>query len=400
MNISIIVMDSMRLDEFKKIDEKLAKMEDLGNYYFEDRCIAPASWTLPSHASIFTGMYPSSHGSHETKSIKSLDIEKIRLKKQTFLSDLKHYGYKTYGISANPYISPIYGFSEFDVFREESYFTDIFGSVIEISNRLKPYIAEYRNRYGNNIIKISKSIIAEKPDLFLEAVGSAFLHTPKSITKKAVAKIIEGWPIEKGGKNIVKNIKKMDFRDKYFLFVNLMEAHDPYIGKKNQDFNWSTSFLKEPPPEELVNKWRKLYSKAALKAYTYAYEISKALIDKYGDEQLIIITSDHGQLFGEHGFIGHGTVLYDDVVRVPLSIISGKKLARGSDYPSSLVNLKRFVMESVKGKLASLQSLHSQVVYSESFGIPANVKMVKGVDPKKLEKNDIYRKRSFSRRSF
>ncbi|MDE1850798.1 MAG: hypothetical protein KGH54_03330, partial [Candidatus Micrarchaeota archaeon] len=49
-------------------------------------CIAPSSWTLPSHASLFTGMYPSEHGSHETKSVKSLDIGKIKLRHKTIVS--------------------------------------------------------------------------------------------------------------------------------------------------------------------------------------------------------------------------------------------------------------------------------------------------------------------------
>ena len=93
---------------------------------------------------MFTGLDQSEHGCHETKLIKSLDIERIRLKSAQS-GAIKEIGYSTYGISANPYIHPVYGFNGFDKYIAESYFTDIFGSVIEISNSLKPRVSKYRN---------------------------------------------------------------------------------------------------------------------------------------------------------------------------------------------------------------------------------------------------------------
>ena len=149
-NISIIILDSLRLDAFKKLDnESLFK-----DFKRMEECIAPAPWTLPSHASLFTGMYPSEHGAHEAKDIKSLDIERIKLKKETFISELGRLGYHTYAISANPYVHPIYGFNEFDTFVEETYFTDVFGSVFEIPKSTKGIAAKYRNIYGNDPIRL------------------------------------------------------------------------------------------------------------------------------------------------------------------------------------------------------------------------------------------------------
>ena len=137
INISIIILDTLRLDAFNKIvDENPGLIKKFNAIRFE-KCISPGSWTLPSHASMFTGMDQSDHGCHETKEIKSLDIERIRLREETILDELKREGYTTYGISANPYINPVYGFTGFDKYMEESYFTDIFGSVIEVSSDLK-----------------------------------------------------------------------------------------------------------------------------------------------------------------------------------------------------------------------------------------------------------------------
>ena len=80
MKIAIIVIDTLRLDTFNELkDKKRYLLEDFSTI---DSCIAPAPWTLPSHASLFTGLYPSQHKAHETKYIKSLNIDKIKLKKK------------------------------------------------------------------------------------------------------------------------------------------------------------------------------------------------------------------------------------------------------------------------------------------------------------------------------
>ena len=42
------------------------ELDRLGNFLYFDKCIAPETWTLPSCASILTGMTASEHGAHET----------------------------------------------------------------------------------------------------------------------------------------------------------------------------------------------------------------------------------------------------------------------------------------------------------------------------------------------
>lgn len=48
------------------------------------------------------------------------------------------------------------------------------------------------------------------------------------------------------------------------------------------------------------------------------------------DDTLVVITSDHGEDFLEHGWIGHGTTLYDPALRVPLLFLWGDALPRGA----------------------------------------------------------------------
>ncbi|MEM0149834.1 MAG: sulfatase-like hydrolase/transferase [Candidatus Micrarchaeaceae archaeon] len=401
-NIAVIVLDAARYDAFDKIYGKMAKrFSALGTFGSLKRCIAPASWTLPSHASLFTGMYPSEHGAHETKTVKALDIDNIRLRKGTFLEGLKVLGYKTYGISANPYIHPLYGFTGFDKFKEETYFTDMQGNTIEIPKRLKPLISKYREKYGSRFFKIGFAMLRDDPALITEITGLPLTGalTLRNIAKRFKAKVIEGWPVEKGGKNALASFESFNAKEPFFFFLNLMEAHEPYVGKKGMDFDWPTPFLKEQPSSSLLRLWRKKYLAGVEMALRYAHELSSYIIENYRNS-IVIITSDHGQEFGEHNFIGHGVRLDDELVHVPFIV----HLPEGFDYLeseryASLVNVKGFVQGAAEGDPKSMGRLFSKTVYAESFGTQSNLmnieKLKKKINMKKLNELDHYSKRVF-----
>lgn len=400
----MIVLDTVRFDTFNKLlKERNLKLSSLEGFVQLENCIAPSSWTLPSHASLFTGMYPSEHGAHETRSVKSLDIDKIKLKSSTIVSELKDLGYKTYGVSANPYVHPIYGFDEFDHFNEESYFTDIFGSIFEISREIKPEVAKYRNVLVDDtdsnitaMLKLAKGIGRENPALLLDMIASGVMLTPVAAIKKLKAKYIEGWPIEKGGKNAIQTIDSMRLKKPFFLFVNLMEAHDPYIGKKGMDFNWSTPFLKEKVSEVMVKRWRDAYHIGLRKASDYAYAIVKYILERFENNTIIIITSDHGQEFGEHGFIGHGTVLDDEVLRVPFMIRLPEEIShkKGRGY-ISLVSVRDFLLAAINEENDPMERLYSKKVYAESYGVPSNIHNLEKINVRKLNSYEKYKRRTF-----
>jgi arylsulfatase A-like enzyme len=51
--------------------------------------------------------------------------------------------------------------------------------------------------------------------------------------------------------------------------------------------------------------------------------------DDFLDHSLVLITSDHGEEFGEHGGLLHGAKLYDELMRVPLLVV-GERIPRGA----------------------------------------------------------------------
>jgi hypothetical protein len=401
-NIAVIVIDSARYDEFmRSFTSMKAQFNKLGKFVVLEKCIAPASWTLPSHASLFTGMYPSEHGAHETKTVKALDIDEIKLRMPTLLGDLKALGYKTYGISANPYIHPIYGFTGFDKFKEETYFTDMQGNIIEIPKRLKPLISKYRSKYGSNFFKIGFGMLRDDPALITEITGLPLtgVLTLKNIAKRFRMKLIEGWPVEKGGMYALSSFVSFSVRQPFFFFLNLMEAHEPYVGKKGMDFDWPTPFLKEQPSSELISIWKSKYKIGIGKGLSYAYNISRYIIEKYPNTA-IIITSDHGQEFGEHNFIGHGVRLDNELVHIPflIHLPDWAKVIKSDKY-SSLVNFRAFANALARRNHTAMSLLYSDMVYAESFGTQSNLSNLKNlgkkIDERKLKLNDKYRKRVF-----
>ena len=388
-NISMFVLDTMRLDTWNGM-RKESDLSKYGDFFEMKKFIIPATWTLPSHASLFTGMYSSEHKAQETREIKALDIDRIKLKKKTVISKLRSMGYHTYMITSNPYLHPLYGFDEFDVFKEETYFTDISGSTAEVAEKFKPLLSKYRNTYGPDVLRISAAMLREDPGIFFDVATASVMPSLSAVYKKLKARMIDNWPVEKGGKNMVRTLRGMQLKEPYFLFVNFMEPHDPYVGKPGQDFNWATPFMKKQMDESMIALWKRLYLKACRMSYGYAMQMLEDVTDRYGDEQILALTSDHGQSFGEHdGFVGHGTMLYDELVKEFFSVSMPQRFERILlDRYSSFVNVKDFLLSAIGGDERAVRKLYSKEVRAESGGVPANLYNIPGIDLKRLSAED------------
>lgn len=110
VNIVIIVVDTLRKDYAKPLERELRKL----GFISYDNAIAPATWTTPSIASLFTGLYPSYHWAHEKKDKKV--VTDVKLNSKTILTEeLSESGYETYLFTANPLIDPYFGYNNLGV---------------------------------------------------------------------------------------------------------------------------------------------------------------------------------------------------------------------------------------------------------------------------------------------
>ncbi|RLE41833.1 hypothetical protein DRJ48_04785 [Candidatus Woesearchaeota archaeon] len=141
-NLILISIDTLRADHLgcygyprntsPNIDKLAAKSLLFENFY----SVAP--WTLPSHASMFTSLYPSQHGAHSINGSVEWEMNgKIAENIATLPEILKKYNLTTIGITGGGYVGSNFGFSRgFDTFMEIGFTTSINDSIKEFEEQL------------------------------------------------------------------------------------------------------------------------------------------------------------------------------------------------------------------------------------------------------------------------
>ena len=113
----------------------------------------------------------------------------------------------------------------------------------------------------------------------------------------------------------------------YFLYLHYMDAHEPYL-PQGRAFD---AFMKDGLPNPRRD-------------FVAAYDSEIRLLDSkvqglfgslgWNEHTIIIVTSDHGEGFHDHGLVGHANSLYDELMRVPLIVYSG-----GGGFPPGRVSV-------------------------------------------------------------
>jgi len=341
-NIILIVFDTLRADrvlceyENKNLSPYINKLLD-NSIYFEN-CISNSPWTLTSHISIFTGLFPSQSRVIHKK------ISTLNNKIPILAEILKEMGYNTICYTENPYINKVFGLTRgFDEVIDEWYGSPWFKKNYKLSQfmkLLKKINSFIRKQIKSKLFlkfwwqinrKTQKSIKFIIKNLFLEN----FLYYLKNKTINDLEKFNQ----------ILKNTTK---NKPYYLFFNIMTNHDPYIPLRKafndfditiKDFKIIRDILIEPLKYRLeVNMKSKHLSEKKVKTLKKLYNacvfssdiIVKKLFEILKNFNLlensyVIITSDHGEHLGDqidHYLWEHFTYygLYRSVLRVPLII--------------------------------------------------------------------------------
>jgi arylsulfatase A-like enzyme len=168
-------------------------------------------------------------------------------------------------------------------------------------------------------------------------------------------------------------LKKKKPNKPFFLFANYMDAHYPYIPPRAFRRAFETKRPHNPlkPPKNIMELQ---YDRSLL---YLDQQIARLLswVEKHNlrDETLIIITSDHGEAFGEHGFRGHGKTLYEEEIKVPLYVASMNTRQGGTtDVPT----ISSDVFYLIFKKLGFEQPLarKKKSIVAEVFRSPKKVK--------------------------
>jgi arylsulfatase A-like enzyme len=325
-NVLVIVLDTFRGDHMSANGYGRATTPWIdafaeGGTLFED-AYATSSYTFASHASILTGLLPHAHGAEWSREKDYLACEC-----PTVGGVLQARGYATAGFSANPFwFTREYGFA-----RGFHHFEDFFNTVGD---------AAFRTGYGRAVDK-----------LLLPRLG--YLDIPG---RKSAA---------------FQNGRFLRWLDghrgrPFFAFVNYFDVHDPYLppapyrnrfneGSVGGIINWRLNGIDPDLPASVISDEMDAYDGAL----TYLDEqIGKLLeeLESQGvlENTLVVITSDHGEEFGEHGgLVMHGHSLYRQATHVPL-VIRGPGVPAGVRVAASVTNA------AIPATVASLLSVESE----------------------------------------
>jgi arylsulfatase A-like enzyme len=284
---------------------------------------ATSSWTMPSHTSLFAGVLPRELGLTQAPggTVASCHDAIVGLEHRLLAPVLKRAGYTTKGTSANIWISPEGGFDTgFDFFELVK-----------------------TNRHGG----MHKEGLRHRLEWDLRGVKARADDGAASQRSRVL-----GW---------VRDLDDQPF----FWFVNLNECHSPYLPPKpynsfgplgralaadeakrflNLWFMWRVCAGGELPPEGALRRMRRLYADSVRQMDAWLGDVLESL-DRAGrlDDTLVVLTSDHGENFGEGNYMAHAFSLDQRLTHVPF-VAAGPGAESLADV-KSLADLPRRLAE-------------------------------------------------------
>jgi arylsulfatase A-like enzyme len=302
MNVILLSLDTLRSDRlgthgYTRTTSPFLDSLAARSTMFE-HAVTPAPWTLPAHVSLLTGMYPSAHGVSLSKG------QSIGPETHLLAELMQQNGYRTFGYVAGGYLGKRFGFPR----GFETYYVN----------------SAERDQETQGFQKVLK--LAREKLLSIQSQPSPF-----------------------------------------FMFLHTYTVHCPYSPPEPYASMFNSEGAEEVNPHYCGKKYNKLpgFNKNNALYLSDRYDGSVRFLDTllkdfFGqlehdgilDNTMIVIVSDHGDEFYEHGRIGHGESLHRELLMVPL-IVHGPGFAhRRVSEPVSLVDVFPTILDATGIKVA------------------------------------------------
>jgi len=300
-NVLCVVLDTARADALEPYGASAGSAPAIGQLAARGAAApsmyAAASWTLPSHASMFTGLLPRATGIGLTEaSPADANARMHDLSDRVLPEVLRRAGYRTGGVTTNLWVS------------ERTGFAVGFEDFVEINTGRQGKI---RNPSPRARLQWAREIARAEVD---DGAGEA-------------ERVLRSW------------IEDLDPGKPFFWFVNLIECHSPYLPPRpyndlsltgrlragaearrhlTLEAIWKACVGEFDVPDAALERMQHLYRRSIRYMDDWLGRILEAL-DQRGalDDTIVIVTSDHGENFGEGGLLAHCFSLDDRLIHVP-----------------------------------------------------------------------------------
>ncbi len=304
-NVVWVVADSLRWDRVgvyrpgTGLTPFLDQLAQRSHVYW--RAYATSPWTLPSVASMFTSQYPWAHGVNSFRSVLTSDSA-------TLSEVLQAAGYFTLGITANPLLREESGFARgFDEWR-------VVTDEISGGKPLQKIRADRVQHVLEETLKRASAASGKPLFLYLHLMDTHFLYVPPQESLDAV-------------------LRQAGNQDELRVAITNL-----FFDPRNR---WQE-------PSELERQAIVTLYDAEVKAADESLARIFALLSHYQllNRALVVVTADHGEELHEHGKLGHGHALREELIRVPLFVsFPGQRTRTDVHQTVSLIDLAPTVLD-------------------------------------------------------
>jgi arylsulfatase A-like enzyme len=292
----LITLDTTRADHLGAYGYRLDTSPHFDALALESRryteAYSTSSWTLPAHASLFTGKFPTTHGAQyapdgalalgrEIEAPAGVRARGLPASTPTLAGLLGQAGYRSAGFVAGPWLLRSFGLARgFDHWDDAG-------------------ILDHGGRAAADVTHAAIEWLRARPE------------------------------------------------GPFLLFLNYFDPHFPYEPSPEDAKRFLPPGTAPDPTQR--EQWGALYD-AEIRRMDASLGELLAFLEEEGlyDDTLIVVTSDHGELLGEHDEWGHGRLLYQELVRVPLLVkpAEAAPIPRVIEERTQLVDVFRWLVEA------------------------------------------------------
>jgi arylsulfatase A-like enzyme len=290
--VVLISVDTLRRDALNAFDADAPPLPSLDAFAAEsvrfERAASAASWTLPAHGSLLTGLYPDRHGATDPRVALATDVPMLA-------EQFRAGGYETIGLTHGGYVDRRFGFDRgFDRYVDDpSGFPDTADALHSTFDEAAALVAK---RTDPRPLFLFLHTFSVHDYFMLRAFSVAQLAEKPARTATQYAECLQGTI-------------------------------------RCTDEDWRVL--------------RDLYA-AELRNLDACFARLRAALAKAGlwDDAVVVLTADHGEGFDpEHHRIHHGGRLHEDVIRIPLVLHAPGIAPRAVGAPASLVDVAPTLLE-------------------------------------------------------